>query len=421
MRLAEPSSRSVFRRRSRHAGTAAATAGAIALVCWFASKPPSLSNGTLPRAAINADSRRETGYVLNRAHNDEYVRGAAESRGHGNAVVLATHDFGIIRPRSVSKCEFIVRNDGHRSWVLDKARVNCVCTVARVSFTEIPSGETGFATVQLRAGDHVGDVRKSVVLEFKHGVPPVVLPVFAAVRQPMTPDTHEVAFSNVRPKASDKRMVAIRNFSDLDWGSVRVEDSPTWVKVSISRLRKVMQPRRGRGGAIRGTDGAPAAGSPHERQSLALTVALHVGELIGGYHNGPIKLRADTGDTCVLQVSAHVTPTVRVVPDTMLFGPVTAETREPRSVRIILAEPNPASITAAATPISGSAPRLSVLRIDDRTWQLRAMPPVDHNPSARGDIRVTLPLGLAPREISVPYTVFSADAPQIVSSAEAKP
>lgn len=416
MRLVEP----IFRRRSLQAAVAALAAGALALVCGFASQSFSSRSDPLRRAATNADSRDEIRYIANGTRIDELPRRPVESRDHQGATVLPVHDFGIVRPGSRSNCKFAVCNNSDRRWILDKAQVNCVCTVARVSFKELAPGDKGFATVQLRAGDDVGDIRKSVALEFKHGVPPVVLPVFAAVRQPMTPDAAVVTFSGIRPKTAAKRVLAVRNFSGSDWREVTVEDSPGWADVSVSGLRNVMEPRQQEGGNLRGADDTAPPASPRERQSCAVTVTLTAGELAEGYHHGPVKLRSDTGETCELYVSAHITPPVRVVPDSIVFGPVTAGACEPRLVRIVLADAAPASINAVAAPTNGGAPRITVRRIDGRTWQLRAVP-TGGKGDAHGAIRVSLPPGFVPREITVPYSVFSPDVGQIASSSEAKP
>jgi hypothetical protein len=309
-----------------------------------------------------------------------------------------THDFGVVRPGVVLEWAYPIHNHSDVAWTVDKFAVQCRCTVPRVSSRVISPGKHESVMVRLDCGQEVADIIRAVTVHFKEaGVAPVVLVVKAAVRPGMTPSVREISFGGLARGETAERAITLLNYSDRDWRELRVEVCPEWAQVPIMSYRA---PDARQAESL--SEEPMASRMP--RQVWSATVMFTGAGLSEGYCSAPLTLAADTSDKCRLYLSACVERPVRVVPDKLVFGPITRDESCERKARIIFRKQNaPDRVT-----VLGGAESLSVAlrRVGERVWELAAT--LDAQPTAGaadGKIRLGFP-GTTLSEVALPYLVF---------------
>ena len=76
----------------------------------------------------------------------------------------AIHDFGIMAPSSVGKCEFNFTNTGKSTLIIERVQSTCGCTVPELEKKEYAPGEAGTVKVTFKAPSRKGSVTKHLYI-----------------------------------------------------------------------------------------------------------------------------------------------------------------------------------------------------------------------------------------------------------------
>ena len=152
------------------------------------------------------------------------------------------HDFGIIPPRAIRSCTFIIANPTTSPWRILGLERTCSCTSATIDKPEIPAGGHARVLVEYRASQRAGDVstKLNVAIEGQRAGF-CALTIKAKVREavtavPRSVNLHYVAGTPAGNTSPENAAFVVSNFSEQHWDDLRVENVPAWLTVNRIKL-----------------------------------------------------------------------------------------------------------------------------------------------------------------------------------------
>lgn len=234
-----------------------------------------------------------------------------------------THDLGIVRPMSKVTHTFTVTNPTHHALTLAHIHESCSCTVAEVSRSVIPAGETAKVAVTFSAPNQASDGERTVQISFQEPTAPTVyLTIHASVRPAVTVFPPELDFLEVLPGQTANRTVMVYNYGDTDWSDIHLSTDVKWLAMRMTA--------------------APVLDTKGEqpRQAWRVEATARADSISFGKHRGTVRFEpvSTTDDPAVLPVALEVPLPIRAFPDRLFLGHISDRREIERTIVLKLSQ-----------------------------------------------------------------------------------